>query len=291
MVPELPVAMLACARLGAPHTVVFGGFSADSLSDRMNDMDCEVLITQDEAWRDGAHGAAEAQRRRGARTTRRACTHAVVLRRTGGEVDWNDGRDRWWHELVADEPDDPASCPCEPMDCGGPALPALHERHHRQAEGDRPHDRRLPRRHRHHAPLHLRRQARLGVLVRGRHRLGDRPQLHRLRAALQRHHRRALRGRAQLPGQGPLVGDHRALQGRHPLHRADRDPRPHEVGPGVRRAARPLLAAAARLGRRADQPRGVDLVPRAHRRRPHAGRRHVVADRDRDDHDHAASRA
>ena len=53
MVPELPVAMLACARLGAPHTVVFGGFSAESLSDRLNDMECKLLITQDEAWRRG----------------------------------------------------------------------------------------------------------------------------------------------------------------------------------------------------------------------------------------------
>src|SRR5205807_5379919 len=54
MVPEAPVAMLACARLGAPHTVVFGGFSADSLSGRLVDMGCEVLITQDEAWRRGS---------------------------------------------------------------------------------------------------------------------------------------------------------------------------------------------------------------------------------------------
>ena len=53
MVPEAPIAMLACARLGAPHTVVFGGFSADSLSGRLQDMECEVLITQDEAWRRG----------------------------------------------------------------------------------------------------------------------------------------------------------------------------------------------------------------------------------------------
>src|SRR5215813_12276113 len=53
MVPETPVAMLACARIGAPHTVVFGGFSSDSLSDRLNDMGCEVLITQDEGWRRG----------------------------------------------------------------------------------------------------------------------------------------------------------------------------------------------------------------------------------------------
>jgi len=51
MVPELPVAMLACTRLGAPHTVIFGGFSADSLSGRVNDMGCEVIVTQDEAWR------------------------------------------------------------------------------------------------------------------------------------------------------------------------------------------------------------------------------------------------
>ena len=66
MVPHLPVAMLACARLGAPHTVVFGGFSADSLAGRLNDMECEVLITQDEGWRRGQRGAAEGERRRGA---------------------------------------------------------------------------------------------------------------------------------------------------------------------------------------------------------------------------------
>src|SRR5204862_5066882 len=53
MVPELPVAMLACTRLGAPHPVVFGGFSADSLAGRLNDMECEILITQDEGWRRG----------------------------------------------------------------------------------------------------------------------------------------------------------------------------------------------------------------------------------------------
>ena len=75
-----------------------------------------------------------------------------------------------------------------------------------------------------------------------------------------------------------------------PLHRPDRDPRAHEMGPAVRAAARPLEAAPARLGRRADQPRGVDLVPRERRRRPLPHRRHVVADRDGDDHDHAASR-
>ena len=99
-----------------------------------------------------------------------------------------------------------------------------------------------------------------------------------------------VRGHAGLPGQGPLVGDRRALRRDDPLHGADRDPHAYEVGAGVRAAARPLRAAPARVGRRADQPGGVGLVPRAHRRRPLPDRRHVVADRDGDGHDHAAAR-
>ena len=115
MVPELPVAMLACARLGAPHTVVFGGFSADALSDRLNDMECKVLITQDAGWRKGGEvplkqNADEAlERSPGVKTS-------VVWRRTGGDVAMQEGRDVWAHELVAEESDDPATCPCEPMD-------------------------------------------------------------------------------------------------------------------------------------------------------------------------------
>jgi acetyl-CoA synthetase len=113
MVPELPAAMLACTRIGAPHTVVFGGFSADSLSDRMNDMGCEVLVTQDEAWRRGSRVPLK-------RTADEALAAApgvkrcLVVRRTGGEVSMAAGRDVWLHDL--DVSDDPASCPCEPMD-------------------------------------------------------------------------------------------------------------------------------------------------------------------------------
>jgi len=115
MVPELPIAMLACTRLGAPHTVVFGGFSADSLQGRLNDMGCEILITQDEGWRrgkpvplkatsDDAMGQAPGVR------------HCIVARRTGGEVTMLAERDVWWHDLVDGLGDDAASCPCEPMD-------------------------------------------------------------------------------------------------------------------------------------------------------------------------------
>jgi acetyl-CoA synthetase len=111
MVPEAPIAMLACARLGAPHTVVFGGFSADSLSGRLQDMKCKVLITQDEAWRRGTTVPLK-------RTADEAVAESpsvesvVVLRRTGNEVPMTEGRDHWWHALaVSDE-----ECPPEPMD-------------------------------------------------------------------------------------------------------------------------------------------------------------------------------
>ncbi|HEU4450721.1 MAG TPA: acetate--CoA ligase [Gaiellaceae bacterium] len=115
MIPELPVAMLACARLGAPHTVVFGGFSADALADRLNDMECEVLITQDAGWRKGA----EVPLKRNADDALAASPGvrtSVVWRRVGSDVEMKDGRDVWAHELVERQSDDPASCPCEPME-------------------------------------------------------------------------------------------------------------------------------------------------------------------------------
>ena len=115
MVPELPVAMLACTRLGAPHTVIFGGFSADSLSGRMVDMQCEVLITQDEAWRRGATVPLK-QTADEAMSDAPKVRASVVLRRTGNDVSMQEGRDHWLHELEDDVADDAASCPCEPMD-------------------------------------------------------------------------------------------------------------------------------------------------------------------------------
>ena len=113
MVPELPVAMLACTRLGAPHTVVFGGFSADSLSDRANDMGCEVLVTQDEAWRRGTTVPLK-QTADAAMADAPGIRKALVVRRTGNDVPMQEGRDHWLHDF--DVSDDPATCPPEPMD-------------------------------------------------------------------------------------------------------------------------------------------------------------------------------
>jgi len=115
MIPELPIAMLACTRLGAPHTVVFGGFSAEALSGRIDDMGCEVLITQDEGWRNGGKVPLK-QNADAAIEESPSIKSSVVFRRTGEGPAMQEGRDVWWHELVDGEPDDPASCPCEPMD-------------------------------------------------------------------------------------------------------------------------------------------------------------------------------
>jgi acetyl-CoA synthetase len=108
MVPELPIAMLACARIGAPHVVVFGGFSSESLAERMSDTGAKVLITQDEGWRKGVKVPLKANAGAAAATAP-SIEHVVVYRRTGDSVPWQDGRDVWWDDLVAGEPDT-----CEP---------------------------------------------------------------------------------------------------------------------------------------------------------------------------------
>jgi acetyl-CoA synthetase len=115
MVPELPVAMLACTRIGAPFTVVFGGFSGESLSGRMNDMQCELLITQDEGWRRGNRVPLKANAD-AALENSPSVTRCIVVKRTGGDVNMLQGRDVWAHEVLEGLDDDPKQCPCEPMD-------------------------------------------------------------------------------------------------------------------------------------------------------------------------------
>jgi len=99
MIPETVVAMLACARLGAPHTVVFGGFSAQALSDRILDCDARVVITADGGYRRGAPSALKPA----VDEALQSCPDVrsvLVVRRTGQDVDWTDGRDVWWHDVV-----------------------------------------------------------------------------------------------------------------------------------------------------------------------------------------------
>jgi acetyl-CoA synthetase len=112
MVPELPVAMLACARLGAAHSVVFGGFAAAALRDRINDTQAKVLITADGGYRRGQ----VVPLKENAEQALAECPtveHVVTVRRTGAEHPFTPGRDVWYHELIADQ--DP-ECPPEEMD-------------------------------------------------------------------------------------------------------------------------------------------------------------------------------
>ena len=112
MVPELAIAMLACARIGAPHSVIFGGFAAPAIAERVRDAQSRFVVTCDGAWRRGQVVPLK-------RNVDEACTggtavaRVLVLRRTGQPVDMVPGRDIWWHELV---PSQPADCPCERMD-------------------------------------------------------------------------------------------------------------------------------------------------------------------------------
>ena len=103
MVPELPVAMLACARIGAPHSVVFGGFSAEALRDRINDAEAKILITADGGYRRGQ----VVPLKENAEEAVRECPsieHVVTVRRTGGDHPFTPGRDLWYHELIAEQP-------------------------------------------------------------------------------------------------------------------------------------------------------------------------------------------
>ena len=116
MIPEATYAMMACARIGAVHSVVFGGFSPESLKDRILDSDCRLVITADE----GLRGGRRVPLKQNCNQALERCpdVHSViVVRRTGGPIDWVDGRDIWYHEGIASVASD---CPAEPMDAEDP---------------------------------------------------------------------------------------------------------------------------------------------------------------------------
>jgi len=116
MVPELPVAMLACARIGAIHSVVFGGFSAESLRDRINDQQAKVLVTADGGWRRGNVVPLKKISDEALEQTP-SIEAVIVVRRTGMSIGFDHERDYWWHDLMAAAS---ADCPPEKMDAEDP---------------------------------------------------------------------------------------------------------------------------------------------------------------------------
>ncbi|MBU0656279.1 MAG: acetate--CoA ligase [Gammaproteobacteria bacterium] len=116
MIPEAAVAMLACTRIGAMHSIVFGGFSPDALKDRVNDATCEVIITADQSMR----GGKKVPLKKNADKAIESCPQVhtcIVVQRGGDPVAWTEGRDVWYHEAVAAAS---ADCPAEEMDADDP---------------------------------------------------------------------------------------------------------------------------------------------------------------------------
>ena len=240
------MALLACARIGAAHSVVFGGFSSDSLRDRIQDAEAKVLVTGDGAWRRG-HIVPLKETADIAVAECPTIEKVLVLRRTGHDVPMTDGRDVWWHDLV---PQQSSDCPPEPMDSedllyllytsGTTARPKgiMHTTGGYLTQ--------VAWTHRHVFDLHADTDvywcaADVGWVT-GHSYIVYGPLMN---GATSVH----LRGHARPPRQGPALADRRAVRRHDPLHRAHGHPHLHEVGSAVPGGARPLEPAPARQRR------------------------------------------
>ena len=194
MIPEAAVAMLACARIGAPHSVVFGGFSAQSLADRINDAEAKVLITADGGYRRGSVFPLKAAADEACESTP-SIEHVVVV-----QARWQRRRDGRRARPLVPRPHGRRLQRLSGRSDGrrAAALPALHLGHDRQAEGHHAHLGRLPHPRRLHPQVRVRPPSGdRRVLVHRRRRLGHRPQLHRVRPTRQRRDAGDVRGGAE----------------------------------------------------------------------------------------------
>jgi acetyl-CoA synthetase len=202
MIPEAAVAMLACARIGATHSVVFGGFSAQALADRINDAEAKAVITADGGFRRGQVVALKPAVDE-ALASCPGVESVFVVQRAKNDIRMEPGRDHWYHELMVHASEE---CPAAS--------------HHRRVP-----DLYLP-----HHPIYLRLEGERRVLVQRRCGLGDGSQLYRVRSHGQRRHPGDVRGCADPPGARPLLGTDRRVPRQRLLHRTDRHPSLYEAG-------------------------------------------------------------
>ena len=255
--------MLACARIGAVHSVVFGGFSAESLRDRIVDAGCKVVITANEGMRGGKKIPLKAITDKAVEGMSLVET-VLVARRTDADVPMQPGPRPLARRGVQEAALD---VHCRMDGRRGSAVHPLHLGQHGQAEGRAAHDRRLHGVRRAHAPAGVRLPPGRHLLLRRRRRLDHRPQLHRLRPARERRDhgdvRVASRPTPTPAATGSMVDDlginifYTAPTALRAIAQARRR---------VREAPFASEPAHPRLGRRADQPRDLALVPRRGRR-------------------------
>ena len=226
---ETAVAMLACARIGAIHNVVFGGFSPDALADRINDSKAKVLITADGGWRRGTVVPLKHNSDRALESCP-SIQHVIIVKNLPGEphlLHIHEGRDHWYHRLMDHQT---GRLPGGPRGFRRHAVHPLHLGNDGKAQGHCPCDGRLCSGGSNHGTRRVRPQGRGHFLVLRRRGVGDGPQLRGLRPSSQRRHRPHVRRGSGLSRKGPFLGAHRATPGERVLHGAHLHPLLHEVG-------------------------------------------------------------
>ncbi len=289
MIPEAAYAMLACTRIGAIHSIVFGGFSPDALAGRIVDCESTFVITADEGLRGGKTIPLKENTDKAvdlAAKNHVMVKNVLVVRRTGGKVGWANGRDVWYHDEVRSVD---AKCPPEKMKAEDPLFilytsgstgkpkGVLHTTGGYLVYASMTHQYVFDY---HDGDIYWC-TADVGWVT-GHSYIVYGPLANGATTLM-------FEGVPNYPIEFALLGSRRQAQGQHLLHRADRHPRPD----GRRRCAGEedlaQVAARAWLGRRADQPGSLGVVFQHRRRRQGADRRHLVADRDRRHPDHAAA--